>query len=94
MLSDAIKTGIRIAAILAGVAIILTLIHHIYFPTIDLTLLTNAVGKGKAIISYYCGPWTALLDLGISLLLIKIVVVNGLRVSILAVKAIMKANGS
>lgn len=91
-MSQAIKTLIRYAAIATGIALILALNKNILFPSFDLSLLSTAVGHGRAILQYYCGPFEPLLDLGIVLLSFRFVVIPLIRVSIMIPRIILHSN--
>lgn len=92
MFADYIKWGVRMVAIAAGIGLVVAFIHNFYFPDFDLTLLNTAIGKGKAILSYYVGPFVPLLQAGVALLLIKFVLLPTIRISILATRSILAIN--
>ena len=92
MFADYIKWGVRAAAIVAGAAIIVTVFNSFYFPNFDLTLLTTAVGKGKAILAYYIGPFVPLLQAGIALLILRFVVVPTLKLTLITTRMILSIN--
>lgn len=93
MFADYIKIAAKWAAIIAAFAIAITILTYITFPTFDLTLLTTAVGKGKAILSYYLGTGgVSLLNAGIGLLFFKYIFIPTIRITLIAFRVINKVN--
>ena len=92
MFADYIKMAAKIAAIVAGAALIIVLLSQITMPAFDVTLLTSAIGKGKAILDYYLGSASGLFYLGVGLLTIRFVFIPTLRLSLLALRVILKTN--
>lgn len=92
MFADYIKMAAKLAAIVAGAALILVLFNQVTFPNFDVTLLATAVGKGKAIMEYYLGSASSLFYLGVALLTVRFIFIPTLRISLLAFRIIMKTN--
>ena len=92
MFADYIKMAAKIAAIIAGAALIIVLLNQVAIPTFDVTVLANAVGKGKAILSYYLGDFLPLFYVGISLITLRFIFIPGLRIALIAFRVIMKTN--
>ena len=92
MFADYIKMAAKIAAIVAGAALIIVLLNQVSFPNFDVTLLATAVGKGKAIMEYYLGSASSLFYLGVALLTVRFIFIPTLRISLLAFRIILKTN--
>lgn len=92
MFADYIKMAAKIAAIIAGVALIIVLLNQVTIPTFDVTLLATAVGKGKAILAYYLGDFLPLFYVGIALITLRFIFIPGLRIALIPFRIIMKSN--
>lgn len=92
MFADYLKMAAKIAAIIAGGALIIVLIQQVSIPSFDVSLLATAVGKGKAILSYYLGDLEPLFYVAISLITLRFVFIPGLRIALIAFRVIFKVN--
>lgn len=92
MFADYIKIAAKTVAIVAGTAIILAFLGSIDMPTFNVSLLTTAVGKGKAILSYYVGDFMPLFNIGLVLLGVRFIIIPGMKLALIAYKFIVKVN--
>lgn len=92
MFADYIKMAAKTVALVAAVAIIVAVLLSITMPTFDPTLLTTAVGKGKAILNYYVGDFMPLFNVGLGLLGFRFIIIPGCKLALIAYRIIMKVN--
>lgn len=92
MFADYIKIAAKTVAIVAGTALIIVFLGSLDMPTFNTDLLVSAVGKGKAVLSYYVGDFVPLLNIGLILLGVRFVVIPGLKLGLIAYKFIVKIN--
>lgn len=92
MFMDAIKIAVKAGLIALLVATAIVLYTQVTFPTFDLTLLIQAVGKGKAILQFYVGDFMPLLVLGFGLLTVRFIGIPAVRLAVYAFKWILKVN--
>lgn len=92
MFMDALKIAAKVAVIGLGITAIVGIATYFQFPAINVSLLADAVGRGKAILIYYAGDYLPLFDLGLVLLSVRFVVIPVVRVSITTARVILKLN--
>lgn len=92
MFADFIKTAAKLIAIVAGIAIIITVVNAVTIPNFDLALFQNAIAKGKAILSYYSGDFYSLFSVGVMLLSFRFIIVPVARLTLISLRITMKAN--
>lgn len=88
MVKIAVKTG----AILVIMAAIVLLLVGVPFPTIDVGPLIMAVGKGKAIVDYYMGDFSILLEIWMWLLTLRYIGLPAYYLAVSAIKWVIKVN--
>lgn len=91
-MGDVVKIAVKTALIVGIMAAALLLLNGVVIPTINVQPLAEALGHGLAIVTYYCGPFTGLITLWITLLGIKYVAIPTYKVAMIAVRWIMKVN--
>lgn len=91
-MGDAIKIAVKAGLIGVITAAIIALFVNIQVPSYNVSLVVNAIGKGRAIVQYYAGSYIVLLDVGLWLFGLKFVAIPILKISLLAVKWVMKVN--
>lgn len=92
MFMDAIKIAAKIAALTAGVAFLVGLVGQIVFPAFDFGWVAEAVGHGRAIVNYYCGPFASLFQFALILITFRFATIPLARITILAYRWILKVN--
>lgn len=93
-MGDLVKIGVKTALVALVVAAAVVILTSIQLPEVDLTILREVIGHGKAIVNYY-GANTILSNLlviGFSLLFLKYVTLPILAITSLAIRWIFKVN--
>lgn len=91
-MGDVVKIAVKTALIVGIMAAVLLILNGVVIPTINVQPLAEALGHGLAIVNYYVGPYTGLVALWIVMLGIKYVAIPAFKVSMIAVRWIMKVN--
>lgn len=91
-MGDAIKIAVKTGLILVITAAIVALFLNVQVPAFNVQLVVNAIGKGRALVAYYAGPFITLLDVALWLLGLRYVAIPTLHFGLLATKWIMKVN--
>lgn len=91
-MGDAIKMAAKAALIGVITAAIIAVFVNVQVPVFNVNLVVQAIGKGRAIVQYYCGPFITLVDIGLWLLGIRYVAIPALHFGLLAVKWVLKVN--
>lgn len=91
-MGDIVKIGVKTALIVGIMAAALLILNGVVIPTINVQPIGEAVGKGLAIVTYYCGPYTGLVALWMVLLGIRYVAIPAYKVTMVAIRWIMKVN--
>lgn len=92
MFTETLKLGIRIATIALIVALVIAVLGWITVPAISTEDFTTAIAKGKAIFDYYLTGYQAWFGVGITLLVIKFVVLPLLQLALIGPKITMRIN--
>lgn len=92
MFMDAIKMAAKTALIALIVAAVIVLFTQVTFPSFDVSVLVTAVGKGKAILTYYCGDFLPLLVLAFGMLTIRFVGIPAVRLAVYVFRWVLKVN--
>lgn len=91
-MGDFVKIAAKTALIAVITTAILAIFLNVQVPVFNVNLVVQAIGKGRALVSYYCGPFITLVDIGLWLLGIRYVALPALHMGLLAVKWILKVN--
>lgn len=92
-MADFVKMAAKLALIVGVMAAAILLLGGIVIPTIDMRLIGEAVGHGKAIIDYYLtGGFGVLFTAGMVLLLIKYVIFPTFMVASIVWRWVFKVN--
>lgn len=91
-MGDFVKIAAKTALIAVITGAILLVFANVQVPVFNVQLVVNAIGKGRAIVQYYCGPFITLVDIGLWLMGIRYVAIPTLHFSLLAVKWVLKVN--
>lgn len=92
-MSDAIKIAIKTGLIAVVMATGLLILKAVTIPTLTLTPIITALGKGKALVSYYMGSTgMSLLTYAFILLTMRYVLLITIAISSIAYKWIFKVN--
>lgn len=91
---DALKIAAKVAIIaLSTTAVIAVVIGALnILPAVDVGLITNGIGKGKAILDYYMPNYGILLTVAIALVTLKFIAIPTLQITAIAWKWIIKVN--
>lgn len=89
---DAIKIAVKIGLVALITAAVLVLFTQVTFPAFDTSILVQAVGKGKAILSFYVGDFMPLLALGFGLLTVRFIGIPAVRLVLLVFRWTLKVN--
>lgn len=89
---DAIKIAVKIGLVALITAAVLVLFTQVTFPAFDTSILVQAVGKGKAILSFYVGDFMPLLALGFGLLTVRFIGIPAVRLALLVFRWTLKVN--
>lgn len=91
-MGDAVKIAVKAALIAVITVAVFALVSNVQIPTLDVSLLATAVGKGKAIIDYYAGWLSPILIAGLFLLSFHFVLLPGFHIAMIAVRWVLKIN--
>lgn len=92
MFADYIKMAAKVVAISLSIALIVTIVSNFTFPAADLGLFQYAIGKGKAILIYYCQPLLPVINLGIGLIGMRLFVIPTIKLGLIGYKVLLKVN--
>ena len=91
-MGDAIKIAVKSALIAVITGAIIAIFVNVQVPGYNVSLVVSAIGKGRAIVQYYAGPYITLVDIGLWLLGVRYVAIPILKISLIAVKWVLKVN--
>lgn len=91
-MGDLVKIGVKTALIAVVMLAAAALLAGVVIPTVDTTPITNAVGKGLAIINYYTSPYSWLITTAMVLLGIKYIAFPIFMIASIGWRWIMKVN--
>lgn len=91
MFGDYVKMAAKAAMLIAGVALIVVLFNSITIPALDLSQASNYINVAYTIGKHYIPAFSVLWTLGLSLLTFEITII-GVRISLIAIKWVMKVN--
>lgn len=89
---DAIKIAARLALLASVPVAVLLIMNNLVLPNLGLDVFETAVGKGKAILSYYAGWASPILTVGFFLLGLHYIVMPTVKWAIIAVMWGLKIN--
>lgn len=91
MFGDIIKIGIRTAAVVAVVAVVVGIFESIQIPAIDFSNLTSPMGIAYAFINHWMPGMGTLVDIAVNLLKIEVALTLA-WFAIIAIQWILKIN--
>lgn len=92
-MGDFVKIAAKTILIVGIMAAALALLGGIVIPTVNVTVLAQAVGHGKAIIDYYLtGGFGVLFTAGVTLMIIKYIITPLFWLASIVWRWIMKVN--
>ena len=91
-MGDAIKIAVKSALIAVITGAIIAIFVNVQVPGYNVSLVVSAIGKGRAIVQYYAGSYITLVDIGLWLLGVRYVAIPILKISLIAVKWVLKVN--
>lgn len=91
MFADYVKMAAKVAVIAIVTGIIVAIFANIQIPQLDLTIFSQAVGKGKAFVSYWVPVFLPFLNFFIFLVSFEIALFTGYIV-LIAYRWIIKVN--
>lgn len=90
-MADWIKIGIKAGIIITATAIIVALFANIQIPAIDTSVFAQAIGTGKAFITYWAPVASTFLLFFIGLLSLKLALL-GAKIALIAIRWVLKVN--
>lgn len=91
-MTDAIKIAVKTALIVGITAGIIAIFANVQVPAFNVQLVANALGKGRAIVNYYAGVFSPLVDIAIYLLILYFITIPAFKIGSIAIKWILKVN--
>lgn len=91
MFADYVKMGVKAALIITATAIIVAVFSNIQFPSVDTSSLVQAVGMGKAFVTYWAPILMQFVDFFLALLLVDIALI-GAYIALIAIRWVLKVN--
>lgn len=91
MFGDIVKIAAKVAALVAGTALIIALFSVITIPSLDLTSASDYINTAYSVCLHYIPGFSVLWSLGIGIITLDLGIL-GVRFGLIAVKWILKVN--